>query len=97
MVVHASLTVFGHDLGEVLSRIAIGIEAHIELALAVSIAVVVDILVVEGNLHVLAEVEIEGSAEKLSGTAKDSILGRTAFKVVQVQELILESQFHVAP
>ena len=59
MVVHTSFAIGGRDLGEVLGRVAIGIETDIELALAVGITVVVDILVVEGDLHILGEVEVE--------------------------------------
>ena len=53
MVVHASLAIGGSHLGEVLGRVASGIETDIEFAFAVGVAVVVDILVVEGHFHVL--------------------------------------------
>ena len=59
MVIHTGFASFANNLGEVLGGVAIGIETHIEFALAVGITVVVDLLIVQGNLGVLAKIEVE--------------------------------------
>ena len=97
MVVHTSFAIGSCDLGEVLGRVAIGIETDIELALAVGVTVVVDILIVEGNLDVLGEVEIETGTVEFGGTAVDGLVGSAAFVVVHVEEFIFGNEFDVAP
>ena len=96
MVVHTSLAIGSGDLGKVLGRVAIGIETDIELALTVGVTVVVDILVVEGDLHVLGEVEVETCAVEFGGTAIDGLVA-TALVVVHIEELIFGNEFDVAP
>ena len=96
MVVHTSFAIGGSDLGEVLSRVAIGIETDKEFALAVGVTVIVDILVVEGDLHVLGEVEVETSTVEFCGTTIDGLV-TTAVVVVHVEELIFGNEFDVAP
>ena len=96
MVVHTGIAIGGSHLGEVLGSIAIGIETHIEFALAVGVTVVVDILIVEGHLDILAKVEIEGCTVEFGGTAING-KGTPAFVVVHIEEFILEGQFHIAP
>ena len=96
MVVHTSLAIGGSDLSEVLGRVAIGIETDIEFAFTIGITVVVDILVVETNLHVLGEVEVETSTVEFGRATVDGLLA-TAIVVVHVEELIFANEFDVAP
>ena len=88
MVVHTSLAIGSSDLGEVLGGIAFGVETAVEFALAVGVTVVVDILIVEGHLDILAKVEVEACTVKLGGTAKDGLVGGAAFVVVHIEEFI---------
>ena len=64
VVVDTGIASFHVNLCKVHGLVASCIETAVEFALAISVAVVVDILIVEGNLYILAEIEVEGSAIK---------------------------------
>ena len=90
MVVNTGLSVGGDNLGVILCRLAIGVLADIQLALAVCVAVVVVELIVDHELDVVVDVPVQAESVGFCSTA-------IYVAVVEVADLVASAEFEVAP
>ena len=90
MVVNPGLAGALYYLGVVLGRIAGGVVTNEQLALAVGIAVIVVVLVVDDKLHVLGRVEVDPETERLRASSE-------VVSGVEVAIFITHGKFDITP
>ena len=90
MIVNSCLASLLDHLSIVLGRVAGCIVANEQLALAIGIAVVVVVLIVDDKLHVLGRVEVDSETESLSASSE-------VVSGIEVAIFITHGKFDIAP
>ena len=90
VIVYASLALRFYRLGVISSRNTGRIMADEQLTLAICIAVIIRILIVESKLHIIIYIEIQANGEVLTCTTVNIL-------VVQIQVVVTQEQLNIPP